>query len=96
MGSDKDGGSVPAALVKFQFTLPRGERRGGFGVCGLRGSFNSRSRMGSDLEDRIKAIEDAVSIHAPAWGATRRTRRASRSSGRFNSRSRMGSDANIR
>ena len=33
-------------------------------------SFNSRSRMGSDLWFRQLADRTSVSIHAPAWGAT--------------------------
>ena len=33
-------------------------------------SFNSRSRMGSDERPEEDAEESAVSIHAPAWGAT--------------------------
>ena len=67
----------------FQFTLPRGERhprrrrgRRGWG-------FNSRSRVGSDgMYLPSSSVNCLVSIHAPAWGATR-----------FNSRSRVGSDS---
>ena len=33
--------------------------------------FNSRSRMGSDLSDGGDDGDGEVSIHAPAWGATR-------------------------
>ena len=35
------------------------------------GSFNSRSRMGSDCQHFLIAQRLAVSIRAPAWGATR-------------------------
>ena len=38
---------------------------------GLRAGFNSRSRMGSDASASDCSKEIAVSIHAPAWGATR-------------------------
>ena len=34
--------------------------------------FNSRSRMGSDADVRASNALSEVSIHAPAWGATRR------------------------
>ena len=36
----------------------------------LRGSFNSRSRVGSDTVYQRHRRNRAVSIHAPAWGAT--------------------------
>ena len=39
-------------------------------------SFNPRSRVGSDNLDTYKAKQIAVSIHAPAWGATRECRKA--------------------
>ena len=58
-------------LRTFQFTLPHGERRARRrpGLAGCR--FNSRSRMGSDHRRRPLLQRDQVSIHAPAWGATR-------------------------
>ena len=59
-------------FYKFQFTLPRGERQG-FRCSRCRGArrFNSRSREGSDCCCAMLAICcDAVSIHAPARGAT--------------------------
>ena len=34
-------------------------------------SFNPRSHMGSDYDNKSDAIADMVSIHAPTWGATR-------------------------
>jgi len=38
-----------------------------------RSSFNPRARMGRDIKKlNDYAKEDAVSIHAPAWGATSR------------------------
>ena len=41
--------------------------------------FNSRSRVGSDaLHRRAHEVHAVVSIHAPAWGATRITRRGIR------------------
>ena len=54
----------------FQFALPRGERR--LHAARPRHSlrFNSRSRVGSDIERRTVGTRKAVSIRAPAWGAT--------------------------
>ncbi len=80
------------AMARFQFTLPHGERRGGAGDRSGRCGFNSRSRMGSDLMAPALSPYTAVSIHAPAWGATRPRWRRRCQSHRFNSRSRMGSD----
>ena len=60
-------------------------------------SFNSRSRVGSDTHDPDSCTHDqAVSIHAPAWGATK-SGRTRETAGQFqftsfNSRSRVGSD----
>ena len=54
----------------FQFTLPRGERHlSELNAYTLR-RFNSRSRVGSDLGVYQILVDDSVSIHAPAWGAT--------------------------
>ena len=55
---------------QFQFTLPRGERRGCRGRRTKGVSFNSRSRGGSDLVPRLGQLGVDVSIHAPAGGAT--------------------------
>ena len=42
--------SAGSRMFMFQFTLPCRERPGGLGVLvALRGGFNSRSRVGSDL-----------------------------------------------
>ena len=38
--------------------------------------FNPRSRMGSDEICPVTSAKEFISIHAPAWGATRRSRRA--------------------
>ena len=55
----------------FQFTLPHGERLPLPPPRAPARRFNSRSRMGSDKTDIIMMIAELVSIHAPAWGATR-------------------------
>ena len=56
----------------FQFTLPHGERHHQPLNWRLIPCFNSRSRMGSDFSTGRFFWLDAVSIHAPAWGATTR------------------------
>ena len=35
-------------------------------------NFNPRSRMGSDPQQPLLRIQDQISIHAPAWGATKK------------------------
>ncbi len=47
--------------------------------------------MGRDVEEMNEAIRGAVSIHAPAWGATRRAPRGIGMSS-FNPRARVGRD----
>ena len=56
--------------MKFQSTLPRGERPATElnGVVEL--GFNPRSRGGSDATKEWEDKLDEVSIHAPAGGAT--------------------------
>ena len=74
MGSDKAAVRRMRWIIVFQFTLPHGERLRPLRRAVASPSFNSRSRMGSDLG--LGAAEDLVqvSIHAPAWGATRLSR----------------------
>ena len=84
----------PSGVVgRFQFTLPHGERR-----QGVRGSYPSivfqftlphGERPGLAV-DGLDAV--AVSIHAPAWGATVVLACNRFPTWGFNSRSRMGSD----
>ena len=58
----------------FQFTRPHGARQCGANPAGAGCSgFNSRARMGRDVgRDAGGRKPRPVSIHAPAWGATRR------------------------
>ena len=63
-------------LWEFQFTLPHGERPPLSSVKTQAQSFNSRSRMGSDIIGHYSLQDSIVSIHAPAWGATHRRRHA--------------------
>ena len=54
----------------FQSTLPHGERPYASYKSALGACFNPRSHMGSDVEKKFYETYDAVSIHAPTWGAT--------------------------
>ncbi len=55
----------------FRSTPPHGGRRGpNAGACAMTG-FDPRPRMGGDNGDKVTLVRDKVSIHAPAWGATR-------------------------
>ena len=56
---------------RFQSTLPHGERPWWRQDSNLRSHFNPRSRMGSDRGGGRTRTCEAISIHAPAWGATR-------------------------
>ena len=88
--------NIVQPILEFQFTRPRGARRDRPRVperspqC-----FNSRARVGRDLEALLGERAVEVSIHAPAWGATapRRSRRGTGS--RFNSRARVGRDLGL-
>ena len=55
---------------RFQSTLPRRERRPGGRHPTADRNFNPRSREGSDLQDGKGYFRPAISIHAPAKGAT--------------------------
>ena len=54
----------------FQSTRPRGARLCFGGFCGLFRRFNPRARAGRDWEIHSSSDDLAVSIHAPARGAT--------------------------
>ena len=55
----------------FQSTRPHGARRGDLWHCGGRNRFNPRARTGRDYRRNFKPFRKAVSIHAPARGATK-------------------------
>ena len=59
-----------AVLNWFQSTPPRGGRPPPCSRQALTPSFNPRPRVGGDLLHRRQSSRLAVSIHAPAWGAT--------------------------
>ena len=78
--------------MRFQSTLPRGERQR-TGESGQQaGNFNPRSREGSDVIDIGLIHPDAISIHAPARGATFCPHGSRCWIRNFNPRSREGSD----
>ena len=54
----------------FQSTLPHRERPQPRSARIRRGNFNPRSRTGSDIPPRPRVCGGAISIHAPAQGAT--------------------------
>ena len=55
----------------FQSTLPRRERLTGWLLKNIYANFNPRSREGSDVLNNRIFIDNEISIHAPAKGATR-------------------------
>ena len=55
-------------------------------------SFNPRPRMGGDAFDHRDSVRYAVSIHAPAWGATIDHNILKQAIRSFNPRPRMGGD----
>ncbi len=71
MGRDRAVCLCCSLISSFQSTRPHGARRWlGLGRR-LRRRFNPRARMGRDLVvDHFELVRE-VSIHAPAWGATR-------------------------
>ena len=56
--------------TEFQSTLPRRERQNNKIQKRARAHFNPRSREGSDRNQYRKGMHAAISIHAPAKGAT--------------------------
>ena len=82
-----------SAGTPFQSTRPRGARHMGFSRSATHRSFNPRARVGRDEDlDLSRARRLAVSIHAPAWGATRRLVRVMWARPCFNPRARVGRD----
>ena len=60
----------------FQSTHPHGVRRCGSIAPNNRKCFNPRTRMGCDIQlQHALSLLIRVSIHAPAWGATKRSNR---------------------
>ena len=70
-GATSMGLAMPVNPSLFQSTLPHGERPRRRPWSSRRWNFNPRSRMGSDPLDHHHIRQQQISIHAPAWGATR-------------------------
>ena len=83
-----------ARASPFQSTHPRGVRLpSGYRQCPGRARFNPRTRVGCDLRPQGGPdVAGGVSIHAPAWGATRRPKARSCPGLCFNPRTRVGCD----
>ena len=96
-GSDTIAGTATTSRIRFQSTLPRGER-----PAELRNSpvhlrnFNPRSHEGSDIEFIYGFLRPEISIHAPTRGATSGLKLFSYVQCNFNPRSHEGSDALLR
>ena len=78
--------------LSFQFTRPRGARRLHTRNGAICAAFQFTRPRGARPLHLVDASGGAVSIHAPARGATGRWRRWSRRSFGFNSRAREGRD----
>ena len=55
-------------------------------------NFNPRARVGRDRRLILPVVQGRISIHAPAWGATRHTVFARDAARNFNPRARVGRD----
>ena len=80
--------SCPMSRRKeFQSTHPRGVRQpASRSLCLAALCFNPRTRVGCDVTGHMPAIQNGpVSIHAPAWGATRAANKAKIDQGAFQS-----------
>ena len=68
-GATQEKPDIAVAFI-FQSTLPRRERQYLRGRDWTISYFNPRSREGSDIEGPQALLEEPISIHAPAKGAT--------------------------
>ena len=81
-------------LVRFQSTRPRGARRQKERFESVTGVFQSTRPRGARHRDIPVAVAVAqVSIHAPAWGATKQLRIPHWRMPSFNPRARVGRDS---
>ena len=70
-GATSDGSAVRDTCCPFQSTRPRGARlTRGLPLFAHADGFNPRARVGRDGRPARRRKHRAVSIHAPAWGAT--------------------------
>ena len=95
VGSDTTSSPRPPRNPPFQFTLPRGERQTASPHPTAPRPFQFTLPRGERHQPPSRhRSPNQVSIHAPAWGATRRRSARRWWTARFNSRSRVGSDNN--
>ena len=79
--------------AKFQSTHPRGVRRQDSGASSMADRFQSTHPRGVRLPLRtVNSVSQFVSIHAPAWGATKTRRENVETICSFNQRTRVGCD----
>ena len=82
--------------LEFQSTRPRGARRPAFPCHAVHDGFNPRAREGRDVRRLYASLRRAVSIHAPARGATAWIwALADSAAASFNPRAREGRDGSI-
>ena len=92
-GSDLVSFRIFLHNAMFQSTLPRGERLGQLCKTTGRKEFQSTLPRGERLSAEIRNLRNtAVSIHAPARGATHCGSKVGNQDTGFNPRSREGSD----
>ena len=95
-GERRSLASALLVAIIFQSTLPRGERRYWSGSCVKHGRFQSTLPRGERLcTSFTKPLSSAISIHAPARGATGIPFICIGYQRHFNPRSREGSDKDI-
>ena len=93
MGRDGLSDQLKQSLCQFQSTRPHGARRAPPQSIAIVSMFQSTRPHGARPVQRLPPIRDClVSIHAPAWGATKSSRSARTSTRCFNPRARMGRD----
>ena len=91
MGRDKPLGHPSRGITSFNPRARMGRDPQIISLTACRRSFNPRARMGRDGRGRGRHPAPAVSIHAPAWGATQ-DRVNDPLHWSFNPRARMGRD----
>ena len=92
-GARPTGSTHPGARPWFQSTRPRGARQVPQRACGVLAQFQStRPRGARRWRQGVKPKLTKVSIHAPAWGATRGCQAVLLLIRRFNPRARVGRD----
>ena len=74
VGCDCPAFVIMRRTLIFQSTHPSGVRRYGASSAAYRGYFNPRTPVGCDSPTGVLVVGLDISIHAPQWGATTRSR----------------------